>query len=182
MGRPAINTVFIPKELKDKFNQTKPADDLAEWKSTVVASLNGLGSDPALADALLPDILTFDTAKPWGFLNGRQLTDDVIDAELQLVTGSKAASDFVDNDSTFLAGFPYLGKPNTDPLPPTPEAAAPAPAPVAPKPAAPAVKAPNTGTGNGSGSDNNMLIWLVLGVAGVAVVSAGATVAVRGRK
>ena len=182
MGRPAINTVFIPKELKDKFNQTKPADDLAQWKSTVVASLNGLGSDPALADALLPDILTFDTSKPWGFLNGRQLTDDVIDGELQLVTGSKAASDFVSNDSAFLGGFPYLGAPNTEPLPPTTEAAAPAPAPVAPKPAAPAVKAPNTGTGDGSGSDNNMLIWLVLGVAGVAAVSMGATVAVRGRK
>jgi Domain of unknown function (DUF4331) len=47
-----------------------------------------------------------------GFLNGRNLADDVIDAELQLLLNNPAASDCVNNDSTFLAGFPYLGVPN----------------------------------------------------------------------
>ena len=181
MGRPAIATVFIPADQKDAFNQTKPVDDLTKWKGTLVAKLNTLGSDPALADALLPDVLTFDTSKPWGFLNGRQLPDDVIDGELQLITGSSAASDFVPNDSTFLNSFPYLGAPNTEPVAAAPAPVEPAPAP-APKPAQPAVKAPNTGTGSGTGDSNSMLIWLILGVTGVVVVTAGGAVAVRGRK
>jgi len=47
-----------------------------------------------------------------GFLNGRGLADDVIDAELGLITEGLITTDCVDNDSTFLSGFPYLGVPN----------------------------------------------------------------------
>lgn len=186
MGRPAIATVFIPADKKDAFNQTAPKDDVAMWKSTVVAALTGLGSDPALADALLPDILTFDTSKTAGFLNGRQLVDDVIDAELQLITGKAAASDNVANDSTFTAGFPYLGVPNTSPAPTpvpvnTPGAAAPTTtAPVATPTRATGVVAPDTGTGDGTSSDSDgMLIWLALGIVAAAVVAGGGAIAVR---
>lgn len=184
MGRPAINTVFVPAEMKDQFNNTKPADDLAAWKATFVATLNSLGSDPKLADALLPDILTFDTSKPMNFLNGRALTDDVIDAELQLITGNKAASDNVSNDSTFLADFPYVGAPNTSPAP-TPIAVAPAAAaPIANPAAAPAkptgVTAPNTGSGD-SMTGGRTKIWLIFGLVAAAAVFAGAAVLVRPR-
>lgn len=186
MGRPAINTVFIPAEMKDQFNNTKPIDDVATWKSTFVASLNGLGSDPALADALLPDILTFDTSKPMNFLNGRALTDDVIDAELQLVTGNPAASDNVANDSTFLSSFPYVGAPNTAPAPTpvavsTPTAAAGNPAPVATATRPSGVVAPSTGTGDGTSGDNGMWLWLVVGLVGAAIVAGGGAVVVRQR-
>ena len=185
MGRPAIATVFIPEGQKDAFNQTKPADDISKWKTTLVAALTGLGSNPALADALLPDILTFDVSKPLNFLNGRALTDDVIDAELQLITGKPAASDNVANDSTFLSNFPYIGVPNTQPAPtPVAVTTAPTAAPVAPTAAATrvGVTPPNTGTGGASGGNGStMLIWLVLGIAGIAVVSAGGAVAIRGR-
>jgi hypothetical protein len=183
MGRPAIATVFIPADKKDAFNNTKPVDDMAMWKSTVVASLNGLGSDPALADALLPDILTFDTSKPMNFLNGRALADDVIDAELQLVTGNSAATDNVDaNDNAFISAFPYLAVPNTAPAPTpvpgnTPQAMAPAATPTART----GIAAPNTGTGDGTGGDNAVM-WIVLGIAGVAVLAAGAVLATRARR
>ncbi len=189
-ARPAIATVFIPEGNKDAFNQTKPQDDVAVWKSTVVATLTSLGSDPALADTLLPDILTFDTSKPLNFLNGRALSDDVIDAELQLITGNPAATDNVANDSTFLSSFPYLGVPNTAPAPTpiaggaTPTSSAPPPPPSSPVAAATrvGVTAPNTGTGDsGNGSGTNMLIWLALGIAGVAAVTAGGTLVARGR-
>ncbi len=181
MGRPAVATVFIPADQKDAFNNTKPADDLAKWKSTLVAKLQSLNSSPALADALLPDILTFDTSKPFGFLNGRKLTDDVIDAELQLITGSPAASDFVDNDSTFLSVFPYIGAPNTQAVAAPTAAPAPttAPPPVVPtRPTGP-IAPPNTGTGDGTSGGNSMLVWLALGIAGVAVVATGGAVAAR---
>lgn len=184
MGRPAIATVFIPADKKDDFNNTKPADDLAKWKSTLVAGLNSLKSDPKLADALLPDILTFDTSKAFGFLNGRQLADDVIDGELQLITGNSAASDNVANDSTFLGAFPFLGEPNTAPAP-TPIAVAAAAAPAtnpAPPPAKPAVTAPNTGTGAGQGGGFDASTWLIIGLAAVAVAFAGSAAVVHNRK
>lgn len=190
MGRPAIATVFIPADQKDAFNNTKPAADVATWKATVVAALTSLKSDPALADALLPDILTFDTSKPLNFLNGRALTDDVIDAELQLITGNPAASDNVSNDSTFLGAFPYLGAPNTAPAP-TPIAVASATPPGGvtsggvPTVAAPTrvtgVTAPNTGTGNGSSGGMNYALWIAVALGALAVVFAGSAVVMRGR-
>ena len=127
MGRPAILTVFIPPNpfepgstavgnLEDQFNQTTPNRDQARWRSEIVNSLLLLGNSQAradaLADVLLPDILTVNLSQNTGFLNGRNLSDDVIDAELQLLLNNPAASDCVNNDSTFLAGFPYLGVPN----------------------------------------------------------------------
>jgi hypothetical protein len=184
MGRPAINTVFVPAAQKDAFNNTKPVDDVATWKPTFVATLNSLGSDPALADALLPDILTFDTSQPLTFLNGRALTDDVIDAELQLITGNAAASDNVANDSTFLSAFPYLGSPNlAPPATPIPAATATAAAGASPVPTLPTgVVAPNTGTGDSMGG-NNLALWLTvaLGVAAVAFATCGFAIRRRGR-
>jgi hypothetical protein len=135
MGRPAIATVFIPsnpfeakeKSLKNTYNKAKPANDQARFRSEVVDSLTTLFSlndktdNPAddkskisgLADVLLPDILTFDTAKSDGFLNGRRLADDVIDAELNLITEGAATTDCVSkNDKAFMAKFPYLARPH----------------------------------------------------------------------
>ncbi len=138
MGRPAILTVFIPPNpfeagstslgnLEDQFNFTKPKDDQAAWRAEIVDSLTLLfslndatdpnpGDDAAqiqgLADVLLPDILTVDLSMETDFLNGRNLADDVIDAELGLITEGLITTDCVDNDSAFLADFPYLGVPN----------------------------------------------------------------------
>ncbi len=136
MGRPAINTVFIPQNPfessepsgKSKFNATQPKNDKALWRAEVVDSLQVLfslndaaGDDKSddakqisdLADVLLPDILTFDTAKSDGFLNGRRLADDVIDAELGLITESTVKTDCVSkNDRAFRASFPYLATPH----------------------------------------------------------------------
>ncbi|MEO0530667.1 MAG: DUF4331 family protein [Planctomycetota bacterium] len=117
IGRPAINTVLIPSARKDEFNQADPAGDLAAFGDDVNAAITGL-SDMANADALtpilLPDILTIDTSNASGFLNGRQLADDVIDAELTLLTGSSTPiGDGVDaNDLAFRGQFPYLAAAN----------------------------------------------------------------------
>lgn len=127
MGRPAILTVFIPPNpfeagstaqgnMEDQFNATKPQKDQALWRGEIVNTLLALGNSPAranaLADVLLPDILTVDLSQPTAFLNGRNLSDDVIDAELNLITNGAITTDCIANDSTFLSGFPYLGVPN----------------------------------------------------------------------
>ncbi len=136
MGRPAINTVFIPSNPfepneasgKNTFNKSQPKNDQANFRAEVVDSLQVLhslndaaGDDKSddakkisgLADVLLPDILTFDTAKRDGFLNGRKLADDVIDAELGLITEGAVKTDCVSkNDRAFRAAFPYLATPH----------------------------------------------------------------------
>jgi hypothetical protein len=136
MGRPAVNTVFVPSNpfekdeasAKNTFNASQPKNDKARFRSEVVDTLqvlfslnDGAGDNKAddamkisgLADVLLPDILTFDTAKSDGFLNGRRFADDVIDAELDLITEGAVKTDCVSkNDRAFRAAFPYLGTAN----------------------------------------------------------------------
>jgi hypothetical protein len=114
-GLPAVATVFIPTAKKDAYNRAAPANDRATFRGDVVAVLNAFGSNPALADARLPDIQPINLTQPTGFLNGRRLQDDVITAELGLIFGTNAAlnDDNVDaNDRAFLGGFPYLAAPN----------------------------------------------------------------------
>jgi Domain of unknown function (DUF4331) len=114
MGRPAINTVFNHGEDKNRFNAGDPVNDWRDFGSSFVSTLTTLGAaDPnGLAHFLLPDILTYDTSSSIGFPNGRQLSDDVIDTELSLITNGKITGDCVGNDSTFSNTFPYLGSPN----------------------------------------------------------------------
>jgi len=66
----------------------------------------------ALAVAFLPDVAHFNTTSTEGFPNGRQLKNDVIDAELSLLTDGAITSDRVVNDSFFRSSFPYIGTPN----------------------------------------------------------------------
>jgi len=112
MGRPAINTVFMKGKAKNGFNRTDPVDDVEQFTDTVEDVLIALGGDPALAGVLLPDILTYDYGSAAGFLNGRNLTDDVIDIELGLVTGGGVTTDGVAAHEDLLNKFPFLGRPH----------------------------------------------------------------------
>ena len=127
MARPAINTVFNHTGAdKDAANVRGPAGDRAADRTRVVGVLqaidnvleaNGLSSYNSatiegIADVLLPDTLTIALGDTNGFLNGRRLADDVINAEFSLLTNGNVTSDGVDaNDKTFLANFPYLAAP-----------------------------------------------------------------------
>jgi len=122
MGRPAINTVLIsgglPGGAKDLFNRTSPKDDVKTWRDEMIKNLKAPPLSRSDADAgtlagiLLPDILTYNPQSSDSFTNGRKLTDDVIDIELDLLSNHAVTTDFIGNDSTFLAVFPYLGVPN----------------------------------------------------------------------
>jgi hypothetical protein len=127
MGRPAINTVFIPNNIfepagsepsqRNAFNAGKPQHDQRDFRREVVDTLEifyGAGNPTVgtLTDVLLPDVLTVDFGSSAGFLNGRRLADDVIDAELGLVTNGAVTTDCVSNDSAFSGTFPYLAPKN----------------------------------------------------------------------
>jgi hypothetical protein len=117
-GRPAINTALIGSSRKTDFNLGSPSTDFANFGAEVQARigvLNGgdLATAAALTGVLLPDVTTLDTGSSAGFLNGRALADDVIDAELGLLTNGAVATDGVDaNDRAFLGQFPYLASAN----------------------------------------------------------------------
>ena len=119
MGRPAINTVFNnqthEKFDRDAFNRAQPTEQVAlGYRDHAQAVLTALGAaDPAGDAALLfPDVLTYQTGNTAGFLNGRRLTDDVIDVELNLVTNGGIPSDCISNDSAFPGAWPYLAPAN----------------------------------------------------------------------
>lgn len=163
MGRPAINTVFIPADQKDSFNSNNPDRDAAIFTDEVKAALNSLASPAtdALAGILLPDILTVDLNASTKYLNGRGLPDDVIDISLQAITGSTTIGDGVNaNDNAFLAAFPYLAAPNG-------------------APAAPG--APNTGTGSVIDDGNGVNWTLPAGLVAAGVLLAAAGIANRRR-
>jgi hypothetical protein len=119
MGRPAINTVFNNQDSNEAdrqmFNETRPAKQVSGgYRDHVADVLTALGAaDPeGLAGVLIPDLLTYETGNMSGFLNGRRLADDVIDAELGLVTNGAITSDCVDNDSALRSSWPFLAKAN----------------------------------------------------------------------
>jgi len=116
MGRPAINTVFNHGNDKNVFNQINPVQDRSHFEASFQATLESFGYSAsqadAIADILLPDILTYDYSSSAGFLNGRKLTDDVIDIELVLVTNGEITTDMVGPHTDYLSHFPYLGNPH----------------------------------------------------------------------
>ena len=124
MGRPAINTVFNHAGDKSTFNVTQPADQRTavtmsgqtylELFTAELQALGGYSAGDALAIAqiLLPDILTYDYSSAAGFLNGRRLQDDVIDISLNLVTNGRLTGDGVGPHADYLSEFPYLGRPH----------------------------------------------------------------------
>jgi hypothetical protein len=139
MGRPAINTVFNGTAAhKEAFNVTAPAAQRAAmggiFRTNVInvlqffSSLDAEGAYSAteagaLADILLPDVIRYTLGSAAaGPLNGRALADDVIDAELNIVTGGIAfagrdatgaiPTDGVGPHGDYLSTFPYLGEPH----------------------------------------------------------------------
>ena len=77
-------------------------------------ALGGYSSSEAanIAKILLPDILTYDYSSAAGFLNGRNLTDDVIDIELNLITNGGVTGDDAHAHTDLLSTFPYMGDPH----------------------------------------------------------------------
>src|SRR5262249_27537827 len=134
MGKPALATVFMNPaggtSQKDAYNATSPVDDLATWggQFAFVESLfyPEAGVPEAIEGVLLPDTLHLDVAHlgkstgtgftggAGGILNGRTLSEDVIDFELYVVTGGLAGHAVVStdgvgsNDAAFPGSFPYL--------------------------------------------------------------------------
>jgi len=134
MGRPAINTI-VKKGLdtsgnsSNVFNTTTPGSDVSAFLGplTQIVGLAHACPAPAIAGALLPDILTFNIASNANYaqLNGRALADDVFDDTLLALYTTASGTGFCNgagpfvtagdnvtaNDKTFSGTFPFLADP-----------------------------------------------------------------------
>jgi hypothetical protein len=123
---------------KDAFNFQRPSKDRATTTDNVTTVLNAIGNVltangataysagevAAIAGVLLPDELTLTLGSGAPFasgtslatlgLNGRQLGDDVIDAEFALLTNFviTTGDGVAANDKAFSSMFPYLAGPH----------------------------------------------------------------------
>ena len=141
LGWPLINEVVIPLKDKDRFNHSRPLDDVtnfgsyilfpelpgllnavldagcaetpADGRLDVVGLLGPKGTAPA--DLLRIDVTEGQTFEQSGFPNGRWLEDDVTDTLLTVVCNNGGAlGDGVDaNDKPFAHTFPYLASPHS---------------------------------------------------------------------
>ena len=118
IGRPAIDFVFNESEDdKRTWNQQEPVRDRELFldKFAHVFEHGGHSSDQAreLASGLLPDILTYDYSSSEGYLNGRKLTDDVINMGIAMLTDGAVPHDGLRPHTDLLAEFPYLEIPTS---------------------------------------------------------------------
>ena len=82
----------------------------------------GYGQEEARKTALelLPDILGYDYSSAAGYPNGRNLTDDVIDYQLAILTHGTVTTDKVGPHEDLLDEFPSSGRPHPSPQRPSP--------------------------------------------------------------
>jgi len=110
-------SVFLTGEEKGAYLAAQPADD-ARFVAVFAHSLEHTGGytpeeATRVAGTLLPDILHYDPRLPASYpVNGRTLTDDVMDVFLPLLTNGKVTRDNVGPHNDLLAAFPYLGPPH----------------------------------------------------------------------
>jgi uncharacterized protein DUF4331 len=113
MGRPGTN-VF--RQGADT-NTTPPAQQRERFSAQYLGMFKNFGYSESEANALtlqwLPDVLPYNYTDPSGYPNGRQLTDDIVDNVVEIMTRGNRKDDLVYPHTDYLAAFPYLGVPNT---------------------------------------------------------------------
>jgi hypothetical protein len=116
-GARTNQTPFLAGEQNAAYLAAEPADDASFIPVFAHALEHTGGYTPAeatrLAGAMLPDVLNYDPTRPASYpINGRALTDDVVDFFLPLLTNGKVTQDKVGPHKDLLAVFPFVGPPH----------------------------------------------------------------------
>jgi Domain of unknown function (DUF4331) len=91
-GRASITAIFLPNtptgrnskyypyggQTKQTYNETEPVHDRENYGKMFRYRLQQIQADEKWADFFLPDILTFDPARPQEYPNGRNLGEDAV--------------------------------------------------------------------------------------------------------
>ena len=110
-------SVFLTGEEKAAYLASQPADD-ARFVAVFAHSLEHTGNytpeeATRVARTLLPDILFYDPTRSVSYpVNGRALTDDVMDGFISILTNGRLTRDNVGPHKDLLGSFPYLGSPH----------------------------------------------------------------------
>jgi hypothetical protein len=118
-ARPAQAVILVERE-RDDYLAGEPADD-ARFVPGFAHALEHAGGYPPpeaerVARTLLPDLLSYDPARPASFPhNGRTLTDDAFDSFICVMTNGKVTEDKVGPHRDLLTEFPYGGPPHDAP-------------------------------------------------------------------
>ena len=121
-GHPSVSSFFNTDETKEEYNASEPVHDRERWTDQFVHLMGHTGNytrDEAIAainaESLLPDMLTFDPAKPARYPNGRSFTDDVINHRLSFLSKGDIPPTGLRPHTDILGEFPYLGNPHPKP-------------------------------------------------------------------
>jgi Domain of unknown function (DUF4331) len=121
-GHPSVSSFFNTDETKEEYNASEPVHDRERWTDQFVHLMGHTGNytrEEAIAainaESLLPDMLTFDPAKPARYPNGRSFTDDVINHRLSFLSKGDIPPTGLKPHTDILGEFPYLGKPHPKP-------------------------------------------------------------------
>src|SRR5271166_5624789 len=118
-GHPSVSSFFNTDDTKLEYNASEPPNDWNRWLDQFVHLMGHTGGytrEEAIAviekEGTLPDMLTFDPAKPAQYPNGRVFTDDVIDYRLAFLTKGECPPSGLSPHTDTLTEFPYLGPPH----------------------------------------------------------------------
>ena len=116
-GVRASQTPFLVDAERDAYLSAEPAQDerFVAMFAHVLEHTGGYTPDEArtAARTMLPDVLPYDPTRPAAYpVNGRALTDDVVDIFLRVLTNGQVISDKVGPHTDLLDEFPYVGPPH----------------------------------------------------------------------
>ena len=119
VGHPAVSDFFTVDGTKEEYDASEPVRDRDRWIGTLIELLtrtggyNRQGAVEAIdREGTLPDMLTYDPAKPAGYPNGRTLADDVVDYRLAFLTTGRTPASGLSPHTDTTSDFPYLGAPH----------------------------------------------------------------------
>ncbi len=114
-----MSSFFNTDDTKLEYNASEPVRDRERWIEQFIHLMGHTGNytrDEAIAaidrEGTLPDMLTFNPAKPAKYPNGRAFTDDVIDYRLAFLTKGECPPSGLSPHTDTLTEFPYLGTPH----------------------------------------------------------------------
>jgi len=118
-GHPSVSSFFNTDDTKEEYNASEPVNDRKRWTEMFIHLMGHTGNysrDEAIKaideHGILPDVLSFDPAKPAKYPNGRVFTDDVIDFRLAFLTKGDCPPSGLKPHTDVLTEFPYLGPPH----------------------------------------------------------------------
>lgn len=118
-GHPSVSSFFNTDDTKEEYNAGEPVNDRQRWLEQFIHLMGHTGNytrEEAIAEIdrerTLPDVLSFDPAKPAQYPNGRVFNDDVIDYRLAFLSKGECPPSGLKPHTDTLKEFPFIGTPH----------------------------------------------------------------------